>query len=146
MNCCKIDRKKLIFFFQNPHQPMHSTSLFHSLSHTRSHEEALLYGSFIFVTFNTTSLRFGSTNSTNSTAMPPLAFLRSWGCIHFLVVFNLGSESHALDYNWTLSLPESGMVVTSTGLDRVGQVTLQSITLQPHEAIVIRLFEIDPDF
>ncbi|XP_058270306.1 4F2 cell-surface antigen heavy chain [Hemibagrus wyckioides] len=127
----------------NPHQPMHSTTLFHSLSHTRSHEEALLYGSFTFLTFNTTSLRFGSTNST---AMPPLAFLRSWGCIHFLVLFNLGSESHALDYNWTLSLPESGMVVTSTGLDRVGQVTLQSITLQPHEAIVIRLFEIDPDF
>ncbi|XP_047676701.1 4F2 cell-surface antigen heavy chain [Tachysurus fulvidraco] len=130
----------------NPHHPTHSTALFHSLSRIRFHEEALLYGTFTFLTFNTTSLSFGSTNSTNSTATSPMAYLRSWGCVHFLVLFNLGSESHALNYNWTLSVPESGMFVTSTGLNRVGPVTLQSITLQPYEAIVIKLFETDPDF
>lgn len=132
-----------MFFLQNPYYPKHSTALFHALSHARSHEEALLYGTFTFLTSNTTSLSFGSTNSTTTL---PLAFLRSWGCIHFLVLFNLGSESYALDSNWTLSLPESGMFVTSTGLDRLGPVTLQSITLQPHEAIVIKLFQTDHDF
>lgn len=75
-----------------------------------------------------------------------MGFLRSWGCVHFLVLFNLGSESHALNSNWTLRLPESGMFVTSTGLDRLGPVILQSITLRPHEAVVIKLFETDPDF
>ncbi|MCJ8740225.1 hypothetical protein PDJAM_G00056420 [Pangasius djambal] len=127
----------------NPHHPKYSTALFHSLSRTRSHEEALLYGTFTFLTFNTTTLISGFTNSS---ATPPLAFLRSWGCVHFLVLFNLGSESHSMDSNWTLSLPVSGMFVTSTGLNRFGPVTLQSITLQPHEAIVIKLFERDPDF
>lgn len=116
-----------------------STALFHSLSRTRSHEEALLHGTFTFLP----SPFFGFTNST---ATPPMAFLRSWGCVHFLVLFNLGSESHTLDSNWSLSLPESGMFVTSTGLNRFGTVPLQSITLQPHEAIVIKLFETDPDF
>lgn len=134
------------FFFQNPHNPNHSTALFYSLSHIRSYEEALLYGTFTFLTFNTTSLIFGSTNFTDFAITPPLAFLRSWGCIHLLVLINLGSEPHVLDSNWILSLPEKGMFVTSTGLDRVGAVTLQSMILQPHEAIVIRLFETDPNF
>lgn len=154
INCYKISQisSKVVCFFvfcfyfvflQNMHHLKHSRALFHSLSRTRSHEEALLRGTFTFFTFNTSSLSFASTNST---ATPPMAFLRSWGCVHFLVLFNLGSESHALDSNQTLSLPESGMFVTSTGLDRFGQVTLQSITLQPHEAIVIKLFKTDPDF
>ncbi|KAM9468580.1 amino acid transporter heavy chain SLC3A2 [Clarias gariepinus] len=119
-----------------------STALFHSLSHTRSREEAFLYGTFTLLTVNTTSLIVGSTNSTTS---PPLAFLRSWGCTHFLVLCNLGSESYALNSNWILSLPVNGIFVTSTGLDRIGPVNLQSITLQPHEAIVIKLLEKGPD-
>lgn len=90
----------------------HSTALFHSLNCTRSQEQALLYSTFTFLSFST---------SVMSTAM---SFLCSWGCVHFLVLFNLGSESHALDSNWILSFPESGMSVTSTGLDRFGPVTL----------------------
>ncbi|KAI5099083.1 4F2 cell-surface antigen heavy chain-like, partial [Silurus meridionalis] len=126
----------------NPHNPKNSTTLFRSLSRIRSHEEALLYGTFTSLTLNT-SLIFGSTNST---ATPPLAFLRSWGCVHFLVLVNLGSESCALNCTWTMSLPESGLFVTSTGLNRFGPVTLQSIKLQPYEAIVIKLFETNPNF
>lgn len=127
---------------QNLPHPKPSTALFHSLSHTRSREEAFLYGTFTLLTVNTTSLIVGSTNSTTS---PPLAFLRSWGCTHFLVLCNLGSESYALNSNWILSLPVNGIFVTSTGLDRIGPVNLQSITLQPHEAIVIKLLEKGPD-
>ncbi|XP_062873422.1 amino acid transporter heavy chain SLC3A2 [Trichomycterus rosablanca] len=121
---------------------LRSTALFNSLSRTRSHEEALLYGTFTFLTFNTTSLNSGPSNST---AIPPLAFLRSWECVNFLVLFNLGSEPHSLDMQQFVGLPEEGMFVTSTGLDRLGSVSLQSIKLQPHEAIVMKLFEVDSD-
>uniref|UniRef100_W5LM91 Si:dkey-202g17.3 n=1 Tax=Astyanax mexicanus TaxID=7994 RepID=W5LM91_ASTMX len=111
-----------------------STWLFHSLIRARFREEALLYGTFTFLPFNSSAY-------TNSTATPPLAFLRSWGCSHFLVLFNLGSETHSLDPDWAASLPEEGVYVTSTGLDRAGAVFLHSIKLQPQEAIVIKLFE-----
>ncbi|XP_036419508.1 4F2 cell-surface antigen heavy chain [Colossoma macropomum] len=116
-----------------------STSLFQSLSRTRFREEALLFGTFTFLPFN-------SSAQSNSSATPPLAFLRSWGCVHVLVLFNLGSEPQSLDPNWAPSLPEEGVFVTSTGLDRLGAVSLQSIKLHPHEAIVIKLFEPDNYF
>lgn len=114
-------------------------ALFRSLSQSRAREKALRFGSFIFLPFNTTM----SSSTLNATATPPLAFLRSWGCVHFLVVFNLGPEPHAVDREWALSLPESGVFVISTGLDRLGPVSLQSLKLQPHEAIVIKLFHTD---
>lgn len=114
-------------------------ALFRSLSQSRAHEEALRFGSFIFLPFNTTM----SSSTFNSTATPPLAFLRSWSCVHFLVVFNLGPEPHAVDPGWATSLPDSGVFVTSTGLDRLGPVSLQSLKLQPHEAVVIKLFHTD---
>lgn len=115
-------------------QSKRSTWLFHSLIRARFREEALLYGTFTFLPFNSSAY-------TNSTETPPLAFLRSWGCSHFLVLFNLGSEMHSLDPDWAASLPEEGVYVTSTGLDRAGAVFLHSINLQPREAIVIKLFE-----
>ncbi|XP_057207486.1 4F2 cell-surface antigen heavy chain isoform X2 [Triplophysa rosa] len=114
-------------------------ALFRSLSQSRAREEALHFGSFIFLPFNTTM----SSSTFNATATPPLAFLRSWGCVQFLVVFNLGPEPHAVDPEWAQSLPDSGVFVTSTGLDRLGPVSLQSLKLQPHEAIVIKLFHTD---
>ncbi|KAI2656053.1 4F2 cell-surface antigen heavy chain [Labeo rohita] len=114
-------------------------ALFHSLSQSRAREEALHFGRFTFLSFNASM----SSSSLNSTATPPLAFLRSWGCVHFLVLFNLGSEPHTLDPDWAPSLPEGGVFVTSTGLDRLGPVSLRSIKMQPHEAIVIKLFESD---
>ncbi|XP_016101698.1 4F2 cell-surface antigen heavy chain [Sinocyclocheilus grahami] len=114
-------------------------ALFHSLSQSRAREEALHFGKFTFLSFNHSM----SSSGLNSTATPPLAFLRSWGCVHFLVMFNLGSEPHTLDPDWAPSLPESGVFVTSTGLDRCGPVSLRSIKMQPHEAIVIKLFESD---
>lgn len=61
------------------------------------------------------------------------------------MLFNLGSEPHLLDMQWFLGLPDDGMFVTSTGLDRIGSVSLQSLRLQPHEAVVIKLFEVDND-
>ncbi|XP_051966479.1 4F2 cell-surface antigen heavy chain-like [Xyrauchen texanus] len=114
-------------------------ALFHSLRQSRAREEALQFGSFSFLPFNATM----SSSNPNSTAIPPLAFLRSWGCVHFLVMFNLGFEPHTLDPDWAPSLPKGGVFLTSSGLDRLGPVSLRSIVLQPHEAIVIKLFESD---
>ncbi|XP_030633822.1 4F2 cell-surface antigen heavy chain [Chanos chanos] len=118
--------------------------LFQSLSRMRAREEALRFGSFTFLPFNATSVGHGTPNATATAtvaATPPLAFLRSWGCVHFLVLFNLGSVSHTLDPDWAPSLPEGGVYVTSTGLDRLGSVSLQSMQLRPKEAVVIKLFE-----
>ncbi|XP_077065089.1 amino acid transporter heavy chain SLC3A2 [Siphateles boraxobius] len=114
-------------------------ALFQSLIQSRAREEALHFGRFTLLPFN------GSMSSSgfNSTVTPSLAFLRSWGCVHFLVLFNLGSEPHTLDPDWAPSLPEGGVFVISTGLDRFGPVSLRSIKMQPHEAIVIKLFESD---
>ncbi|KAL2096362.1 hypothetical protein ACEWY4_008510 [Coilia grayii] len=106
-------------------------ALFQSLSRTRSREEALLFGEFSFLPFNDSS----------SSATPPLAFLRSWGCVHFLVLFNLGSEPHPLSPNWAPRLPEGGVFVTSTRMDRLGSVSLETLVMKPQEGIVIKLFE-----
>lgn len=114
-------------------------ALFRSLSQLRAREEALRFGSFTFLPFNTTL----SSTTLNSTATPPLAFLRSWGCVHSLVLLNLGSEPHAVEPDWARSLPEDGLFVLSTGLDRIGPVSVRTIILQPHEGIVIKLFETD---
>ncbi|XP_036391915.1 4F2 cell-surface antigen heavy chain [Megalops cyprinoides] len=115
--------------------------LFHSLSHTRSREEALLFGNFTHLPFNTSLDVFTNSSSATSPSPPLLAFLRSWGCVHFLVLLNLGPEPRPLDPGWAPSLPEGGVYVTSTGLDRVGSLSLETLTLQPQEAIVIKLFE-----
>ncbi|XP_043114176.1 4F2 cell-surface antigen heavy chain [Puntigrus tetrazona] len=122
---------------QDLDQLNHPLALFHSLSQSRAREEALHFGRFTFLSFN------ASMSGLNSTSAPPLAFLRSWGCIHFLVLFNLGCEPRTLDPDWAPSLPEDGVFVTSTGLDRFGPVSLRSLKMQPHEAIVIKLFESD---
>ncbi|XP_016408305.1 4F2 cell-surface antigen heavy chain-like [Sinocyclocheilus rhinocerous] len=106
-------------------------ALFHSLSQSRAREETLSFNASM------------SSSGFNSTVTPPLAFLRSWGCVHFLVLFNLGSEPHTLDPDWAPCLPEGGVFVTSTGLDRFGPVSLRSIKMQPHEAVVIKVFESD---
>lgn len=115
-------------------------ALFHSLSQSRAREEALHFGRFTFLSFNAS---LSSSSGLNSTDTPLLAYLRSWGCIHFLVLFNLGSEPHTIDPDWAPSLPEGGVFVTSTGLNRFGPVSLNTIEMQPHEAIVIKLFESD---
>ncbi|XP_023823015.1 amino acid transporter heavy chain SLC3A2 isoform X1 [Salvelinus sp. IW2-2015] len=117
-------------------------ALFSSLSGSRLREESLLYGSFTFLPFNTTSLPPYSSNSTLSPpSTPVLAFLRSWGCVHFLVLLNLGPEAQALDPAWAPSLPTAGVFVTSTGMNRLGGTSLETLRLQPEEAIVIKLFE-----
>ncbi|XP_070685927.1 amino acid transporter heavy chain SLC3A2 [Pempheris klunzingeri] len=115
-----------------------AVALFTSLSHSRAREEALLYGSFTFLPFNSSTN--SSSNSTLSSP-PILAFLRSWGCVHFLILLNVGPEHHALDPAWAPSLPVAGVFVTSTGMDRLGTTTLDALELRPHEAIVIKLFE-----
>uniref|UniRef100_A0A3P8SUK7 Si:dkey-202g17.3 n=1 Tax=Amphiprion percula TaxID=161767 RepID=A0A3P8SUK7_AMPPE len=114
-------------------------ALFTSLSRSRSREEALLYGSFTFLPFNTSSSSSSSNSTFSSPSSPPvLAFLRSWGCVHFLVLLNIGPEVHPLDPNWASNLPEAGVFVTSTGMDRLGSTSLDTLQLQPHEAIVIK--------
>ncbi|XP_008278672.1 4F2 cell-surface antigen heavy chain [Stegastes partitus] len=113
-------------------------ALFTSLSRSRFREEALLYGSFTFLPFNTSS----SNSTVSSPSSPPvLAFLRSWGCVHFLILLNVGPEVQALDPDWARSLPQAGVFVTSTGMDRMGSTSLYTLQLQPHEAIVIKLFK-----
>nr|XP_046245133.1 4F2 cell-surface antigen heavy chain [Scatophagus argus]XP_046245134.1 4F2 cell-surface antigen heavy chain [Scatophagus argus]XP_046245136.1 4F2 cell-surface antigen heavy chain [Scatophagus argus] len=119
-----------------------AVALFSSLSSSRAREEALLYGSFTFLPFNSSSTN-SSSNSTFSSlsSLPVLAFLRSWGCVHFLVLLNVGPEVHSLNPAWAPSLPEAGVFVTSTGMDRLGSMTLNTLELRPHEAVVIKLFE-----
>lgn len=118
-----------------------AVALFTSLSHSRAQEEALLFGSFTFLPYNS------STNSSsNSMLVPPssppvLAFLRSWGCVHFLVLLNVGPTHHALNPGWAPSLPDAGVFVASSGMDRLGSMTLDTLEMRPHEAIVIKLFE-----
>nr|XP_046150779.1 4F2 cell-surface antigen heavy chain isoform X1 [Oncorhynchus gorbuscha] len=118
-------------------------ALFSSLSGSRLREESLLYGSFTFLPFNTTSLLPYSNSTLAPPSAPVLAFLRSWGCVHFLVLLNLGPEAQALDPAWAPSLPTAGVFVTSTGMDRLGGTSLETLRLQPEEAIVIKLFESD---
>ncbi|XP_061734626.1 amino acid transporter heavy chain SLC3A2 isoform X2 [Nerophis ophidion] len=116
-------------------KPQRSTAaLLSSLSHIRGREEALLFGSFTFLPFNTSF-------SSNATQSPALAFLRSWGCVHFLVLINVGPERHALDPAWAPSLPEGGVFVSSSEKERLGAVALKTLVLQPREAVVIKLFE-----
>lgn len=119
-----------------------AVALFTSLSRSRAREEALLYGSFTFLPFNSTT-NSSSTNSTlaSPSPLPILAFLRSWGCVHFLILLNVGPGFHALDPAWAPSLPAAGVFVSSTGMDRLGSMALNTLVLQPHEAIVIKLFE-----
>ncbi|XP_047450334.1 4F2 cell-surface antigen heavy chain isoform X3 [Mugil cephalus] len=116
-----------------------AASLFTTLSHSRAREEALLCGTFTFLPFNSSS-NMSSSNSTHSSP-PILAFLRSWGCVHFLILLNVGPECHALDPAWAPSLPEAGVFVASTGMDRLGSTSLYKLILQPHEAIMIKVFE-----
>lgn len=117
-----------------------AVALFTSLSRSRAREEALLYGTLTFLPFNFSTSPSNSTLASPSPA-PILAFLRSWGCVHFLILLNVGPELHALAPAWAPSLPEAGVFVTSTGMDRLGSMTLKKLELQPHEAIVIKLFE-----
>ncbi|KAJ8385024.1 hypothetical protein AAFF_G00195540 [Aldrovandia affinis] len=117
--------------------------LFHSLSHSRSREEALLFGNFTFLPFSFSSSEvFTNSSSSPPSPSPPfLAFLRSWGCVHFLVLLNMGPSSRALDPSWIPSLPTGGVYVTSSGMDRVGSLSLDTLSVQSQEAVVIKLFE-----
>ncbi|KAL3991916.1 lymphocyte antigen 6 complex locus protein D/E/G6/H [Sarotherodon galilaeus] len=113
--------------------------LFSSLSFSKAREEALQYGSFTFLPFNTSS---SSNSSLSSPLSPPiLAFLRSWGCVHFLVLLNFGFQPQSLDPAWASSLPEARLFVASSGMDRFGSTSLYSLRLRPYEAIVIKLLE-----
>ncbi|XP_054650799.1 4F2 cell-surface antigen heavy chain [Dunckerocampus dactyliophorus] len=118
-----------------------AAALLTSLSHIRAREEALLFGSFTFLPCNASSSSTNSTLSPSASSPPILAFLRSWGCVHFLVLLNIGPEPHALDPAWGPSLPEAGVFVSSSGVERLGAVTLKALVLHPREAVVIKLFE-----
>ncbi|RVE64841.1 hypothetical protein OJAV_G00130050 [Oryzias javanicus] len=119
-----------------------NVALFSILSHSKAIEEALMYGSFTFLPFNASS-----NSSSNSTVSPPssspplLAFLRSWGCVHFLVLLNVGAEPHFLNPAWSPSLPDSGVFVASSRMNRFGTTSLHSVEVHPHEAVVLKLFK-----
>jgi len=114
-----------------------ATALFTTLSHSKAREEALLYGSFTFLPFNTSS----NFSSSSPSSPPILAFLRSWGCVEFLVLLNVGPEPHSLDPAWASSLPETGVFVASTGMNHLGSTSLYTLKLQPNEAIAIKLLK-----
>ncbi|XP_014869470.1 PREDICTED: 4F2 cell-surface antigen heavy chain-like [Poecilia mexicana] len=116
-------------------------ALFSTLSHTKSREEALLYGSLTLLPFNATS-NFSSSSLSNSSVSPRpvLAFLRSWGCVRFLVLLNVWAEPLSLDPARAPGLPKKGVFVASTGMNRMGSTYLYSLKLQPYEAVVIKLF------
>lgn len=117
-------------------------ALFSTLSHSKSREEALLYGSLTFLPFNTTYNFSSSSFSNSSVSSPPvLAFLRSWGCVQFLVLLNVWPEPLSLDPSWAPSLPEKGVFVASTEMNHMGSTSLYSVKLQPYEAVVIKLFK-----
>ncbi|XP_011480849.1 4F2 cell-surface antigen heavy chain [Oryzias latipes] len=118
-----------------------NVALFNILSHSKAIEEALMYGSFTFLPFDASSN--SSSNSTVSPSLSPplLAFLRSWGCVHFLVLLNVGAEPHFLNPAWAPNLPESGVFVASSGLNRYGTTPLHAVEVHPHEAIVLKLFK-----
>ncbi|XP_012732908.2 4F2 cell-surface antigen heavy chain [Fundulus heteroclitus] len=116
-------------------------ALFSTLSHSKSREQALLYGSLTFLPFNTTYNFSSSLLSNSSVSSPPmLGFLRSWGCAQFLVLLNVWPQPLSLDPAWAPSLPETGVYVASTGMDHMGSTSLYSVRLQPYEAVVIKLF------
>ncbi|KAM6972884.1 amino acid transporter heavy chain SLC3A2 [Aplochiton taeniatus] len=126
-----------------------SLALIGSLRNSRAREESLLYGSFTFLPYNPTSPSANSaysssfSNSTTpaSSSVPVLAFLRSWGCAHLLVVLNLSPEPRILDPAWLPNMPASGMFIASTSTDRMGSMALDELTLRPLEAVVVKLFE-----
>ncbi|MGH0114904.1 UNVERIFIED_CONTAM: hypothetical protein FKN15_065828 [Acipenser sinensis] len=70
-----------------------------------------------------------------------LAFLRSWECVHFLILLNFGHQEAALTDHWTPGLPTRGAIVVSSRLDRQGAVALDTLRLQPLEALVVKLFD-----
>ncbi|XP_066560200.1 4F2 cell-surface antigen heavy chain isoform X2 [Amia ocellicauda] len=111
--------------------------LFRSLSNTRSREDALLFGNFTLLPPSNAS----SVASAPSPSPPILAFLRSWGCVHFLVLLNFGTGKEPLEPQWAFSLPPHGVFVASTGMDRLGVVSLERLRLRPQEAMVIKLLE-----
>ncbi|XP_029026616.1 4F2 cell-surface antigen heavy chain [Betta splendens] len=110
-----------------------TAALFSSLSFSRARESTLLYGSLTFLPYSTTN----SSNSTSS-SYPVLAFTRSWSCVCFLVLLNVGAEIRVPEPDWALGLPKEGVFVASTGMDRMGPTTLDTLELQPHEAVVIK--------
>ncbi|XP_032401512.1 4F2 cell-surface antigen heavy chain isoform X1 [Xiphophorus hellerii] len=116
-------------------------ALFSTLSHSKSREEALIYGTLMLLPFNAT-YNFSSRSFSNSSVSPRpfLAFLRSWGCVQFLVLLNTWPEPLSLDPAWAPGLPEKGVFVASTGMNHMGSTYLHSLQLQPYEAIVIKLF------
>ncbi|XP_011606694.1 4F2 cell-surface antigen heavy chain isoform X1 [Takifugu rubripes] len=116
-----------------------SLALLTSLSNSRSREEALLFGSFFSLPFS--SLSNSSFNSSSSPPPPILAFLRSWSCVQFAVLLNVGPELRAVDPAWASSLPDTGMFVASTEMDRLGSTTLNELHLRPYEAVIIKLLE-----
>lgn len=132
----------LLSLIQNKKTKLSDVALFTSLSHSRAREEPLVYGTYTFLPFNS-STNFSSSNSTliSPSSPPILAFLRSWGCVHFLILLNVGPELHPLEPAWAPHLPDAGVFVASTGMDRLGSITLNTLEMRPHEAVVIKLFE-----
>lgn len=123
-----------------------AAALFASLSRSRAREEALLFGNFHFLPFNSSTNSSSSSNATLFSPTPPppppvLAFVRSWGCVHFLVLLNVGPTHHSLDPGWAPGLPTEGVFVTSSGMDRLGSMSLRTLEMKPHEAILLKLFE-----
>lgn len=46
-----------------------------------------------------------------------------------------------MDPAWGSSLPDTGMFVASTEMDRLGSTSLKELHLRPYEAIIIKLLE-----
>ncbi|XP_023669442.1 4F2 cell-surface antigen heavy chain isoform X2 [Paramormyrops kingsleyae] len=118
-------------------RPGHSDSaLFRSLSQLRSREEALILGKLTFLSLS------NSSQTIPGSALPPspptLAFLCSWSCTRILVLLNLSPDIQRLDPRGVRSLPAAGVFLLSTGPGRLGSCVLETLQLQPWEAVVIK--------
>ena len=105
-------------------EPRSMLALYRELTRLRSAEPALHAGDYAEVTTPTPEDVF--------------AYMRSRPeADSFLVVLNLGAESHTLDLS---PVADSGTVEISTAMDREGHESLRSLALRPDEGLVVRLF------
>nr|XP_014351269.1 PREDICTED: 4F2 cell-surface antigen heavy chain-like [Latimeria chalumnae] len=100
--------------------------LYQVLTHIKSQEPSLLQGNFSLV----------------SNTSDAFSYIRTSSCSRLLIVLNFGSGRWEEDYRQR-GLSARAVIVTSSNLDRQGEVQLEHLHLGPREALVLKLFQND---